>query len=85
MADVKLNDAELDAVAGGMNDVNNSGSSAGGNQTIYDESTTTIKQKADGDIVEGDKNTSGGDQVKGNKTDVKTEIDTTVNVKASLF
>ena len=85
MAEVKLNDAELDAVAGGMGDVDNSGSSAGNNQTIYDESKTTIEQNAGGDIVEGDKNTAGGDQVKGNKTYVKTEIDTTVNVKASLF
>ena len=79
MADLKkLNDEELDAVAGGMGDVNNSGSTAGGNQTIYDESTTTIKQKAGGDIVEGDKNTAGGDQVKGNKTDVKTDIKTDI-------
>ena len=85
MAEVKLNDAELDAVAGGMNDVNNSGSTAGGNQTIYDESTTTIKQKAGADIVECFKNSAGGDQVGGNKTDVKTDIKTEVNVKKSIF
>lgn len=86
----KLTDEQLDAVAGGINDVNLAGSSAGGNQTVYDEHVEnhTENYNVKGDLTQGDGNTkAGGDITGGNKTDtdVITDIKADVNVKRSIF
>lgn len=92
---MQLNDEDLDSVAGGIRDVNASGSDVGGDQTIVDQSKTKITgskvtygdndESKTGDITNGDK--VGGDKTGGNKTDVDTKIDTTVNYtkKGGLF
>ncbi|MDD3338234.1 MAG: hypothetical protein PHS82_05180 [Lachnospiraceae bacterium] len=83
--DKKLTDEELDVVAGGITDVNMSGSKTGGNQTVYDEHVETTTVTGCGEYTKGDKTDIGGDSVGGNKSDVKTSVETSVDVKASLF
>ncbi|MDD3338233.1 MAG: hypothetical protein PHS82_05175 [Lachnospiraceae bacterium] len=81
----KLTNEELDAVAGGINNVGMEGAQAGGNQTVYDEHTETTTVSGFGEYTKGDKTNIGGDSIGGNKSDVKSTIDTSVNVKKSLF
>jgi len=74
MADNRLNDQELDNVAGGMQNINNAGSTAGGDQKFDDNSNN-----AGGNVLD---NTAGGDIVFGSKTDTKvdTKVETDVDV-----
>lgn len=85
MADKKLNSEELEAVAGGQSNTTISGVTAGGNVTVYDESSQETNNNiyAGGDVVGGDK--VGGDSVGGSnvKTDIKSSVK--VDTKTSLF
>ncbi|MBQ9233956.1 MAG: hypothetical protein IJ167_07990 [Lachnospiraceae bacterium] len=62
MDEKKLNDDELDMVAGGMGNVNNQGNNVGNNQNIVDNSTNNNITIVDGDIIGGNKTTTDGDQ-----------------------
>lgn len=78
---MQLNDEALDSVAGGIDDVINTGN-VGGDQTVVDNTKIDNSTKVGGDVVGGNKSEGdkiGGDKTGGNKTDVDTRVDTTVN------